>query len=231
MFETAKTLTKDLKLYKKESLNYYGWYKREPNGKSYKLLDNNIGYITLKNIKKEDIDKIQAELKDTKGIIVDIRNYPSTFSVFSLGNFLNSNRANFVKFTKGNVNNPGEFVYRKGHKVGLKRKWSYNGKKVIVLVNELTQSQAEYTAMAFKAGDKTTIVGSTTAGADGNVSRISIPGGLRTMISGIGVYYPDGTETQRVGIIPDVEVNLTINGIKKGIDEPLDKAIEIINNN
>ena len=44
--------------------------------------------------------------------------------------------------------------------------------------------------MAFRAGDNTTIVGSTTAGADGNVSRIALPGGLSTMISGIGIYYP-----------------------------------------
>ena len=49
------------------------------------------------------------------------------------------------------------------------------------------------------------------------------------MISGIGVYYPDGTETQRVGIVPDIEVKSTIEGIKKGKDELLEKAIEIIN--
>lgn len=99
----------------------------------------------------------------------------------------------------------------------------------MVLVNNLSQSQAEYTAMAFRAAPKTTIIGSTTAGADGNVSEIWLPGGLYTMISGIGVYYPDGTETQRVGIIPDIEVKPTIKGIKEGRDEVLEKAIEIIN--
>jgi len=30
------------------------------------------------------------------------------------------------------------------------------------------------------------------------------------MISGIGVYYPDGTETQRIGIIPDIELRPTL---------------------
>jgi len=49
------------------------------------------------------------------------------------------------------------------------------------------------------------------------------------MISGSGVYYPDGTETQRVGIVPDIEVKPTIEGIKNGKDELLEKAIEIIN--
>ncbi len=83
--------------------------------------------------------------------------------------------------------------------------------------------------MAFRAGENTTIVGSTTAGADGNVSTILLPGGLRTMISGIGIYYPDGKETQRIGIVPDVKIEPTINGIKNGKDEVLEKATEIIN--
>ncbi len=104
---------------------------------------------------------------------------------------------------------------------------TYKG-KLIVLVNELSVSQSEYTAMAFRAGDNTTIVGSTTAGADGNVSPIQLPGGLRTMISGIGVYYPNGEETQRVGIVPDIKVTPTVAGIRKGKDEVLEKAIEVI---
>ncbi|ODS73989.1 MAG: hypothetical protein ABS46_19785 [Cytophagaceae bacterium SCN 52-12] len=82
--------------------------------------------------------------------------------------------------------------------------------------------------MAFRAGDNTTIIGSTTAGAHGNVSAIMLPGGLKTMVSGIGVYYPNGTETQRVGIVPDIEVKPTIEGIRKGRDELLEKAVEII---
>ena len=98
------------------------------------------------------------------------------------------------------------------------------------MVNEKSQSQAEYTAMAFKAVNNSKIVGSTTAGADGNVSEIFLPGGLRTWISGIGIYYPDGTETQRIGIIPDVVVKPTIEGIKANRDEVLEKAIELINN-
>ncbi|TNE62503.1 MAG: hypothetical protein EP344_04975, partial [Bacteroidetes bacterium] len=57
---------------------------------------------------------------------------------------------------------------------------------------------------------------------------IFLPGGLRTMISGIGVYYPNGVETQRFGIVPDIELKPTIDGVRKGKDELLEKAIEII---
>jgi C-terminal processing protease CtpA/Prc len=85
--------------------------------------------------------------------------------------------------------------------------------------------------MAYRTAPNATVIGSTTAGADGNVSSIRLPGGISTMISGIGVYYPDGRETQRIGIVPDIEVKPTIEGIKNGKDEVLEKAIEFIRKN
>lgn len=111
--------------------------------------------------------------------------------------------------------------------VGQSNQDYYKG-KVVILINEITQSQAEYTAMALRTAPDATVIGSTTAGADGNVSEIILPGGLKTMISGIGIYYPDGKETQRVGIIPDIELRPTVKGIAEGRDELLDKAIGLI---
>jgi C-terminal processing protease CtpA/Prc len=69
------------------------------------------------------------------------------------------------------------------------------------------------------------VIGSTTAGADGDVSQIPLPGGLNTMISGLGVFYPDQKPTQRIGIVPDIEVKPTIAGIRDGRDEVLEVAI------
>jgi C-terminal processing protease CtpA/Prc len=103
----------------------------------------------------------------------------------------------------------------------------YKG-KIVIIVNEESQSQAEYTTMAFSTAPNVTVIGSTTAGADGNISPIILPGYIYTYISGIGVYYPDGRETQRVGIVPDIEVKPTIQGIREGRDELLEKAIELI---
>jgi C-terminal processing protease CtpA/Prc len=221
----GKTQTKMLRLFPRDSLDIYYWY-RESTDKCYKMLDNNIGYVTLATIKEEDIENIKNEFENTEGIIIDIRNYPSTFVPFSLGSYFISSTTPFVKFTMGNINNPGEFTFSDNLEIPSTGK-TYKG-KLVVLVNELSQSQAEYTAMAFRAGDSTTIVGSTTAGADGNVSAILLPGGLRTMISGIGVYYPDGQETQRIGIVPDIEVKPSIEGIRAGRDELLEKAIDVI---
>jgi C-terminal processing protease CtpA/Prc len=217
---------KELQLYDREALNIYHWYRVDESEKCYKLLDENIGYVTLATIKTEDIPEIKKIFKNTTGIIIDIRNYPSTFVPFLLGSFFVSKPTSFVKFTIGNMNNPGEFTFKTGDFIP-KDKEPYQG-KLVILVNENTQSQAEYTAMAFRAGKNTTIIGSTTAGADGNVSTIFLPGGLRTMISGIGVYYPNGKETQRIGIVSDIIVEPTIEGIKNRKDEILEKAIEVI---
>ena len=98
----------------------------------------------------------------------------------------------------------------------------------MILVDETTQSQAEYTTMALRSSPQAVVVGSTTAGADGNVSAIPLPGGLRTMITGLGVFYPDKRPTQRVGIIPDVEVRPTIAGIRAGRDEVLEEGLRQI---
>lgn len=219
-----------LNLYHIKSIKgYYRWYKVEKDKPSFKNLDNNIGYITLENIAPADVKIIKKEFKDTKGIIVDVRNYPSAFMPFRLGRFFTSKDSPFVKFSIGNMDYPGEFNY--GKELSIHPDDDFYKGKVVVLVNEITQSQGEYTAMAFRAGDNVTIIGSTTAGADGNTSTIYLPGGLMTMISGIGIYYPNGRETQRIGIIPDVEIKPTIKGIKEGRDELLEKAIEIIINN
>jgi C-terminal processing protease CtpA/Prc len=217
----------EVPLYERQKLNIYYSYKVNKNEKGYKKINRNIGYITLANITDADIPEIKKLLKNTKGIIIDIRNYPSIYIPFTLAPWFVSKTTPFVKFTGGNANNPGEFSFTHVGEIpaGTDR---YKG-KLIVLVNEVSQSAAEYAATALRAGENTTVVGSTTAGADGNVSPISLPGGLTTRISGIGVYYPNGKETQRVGIVPDVIVKPTIEGIKKGKDEVMEKAIELIN--
>ncbi|WP_159637733.1 S41 family peptidase [Sphingobacterium composti Ten et al. 2007 non Yoo et al. 2007] len=217
----------DVPLYDRKQLNMYNWYKVNKDEKCFKILHGNIGYITLANIKEEDIPEIKKSFKSTKGIIIDIRNYPSTFVPFKLGSYFLSEPTQFVKFTQGNPNNPGEFTFTQPLEIPNEKE-NFEG-KLVVLINEKSQSQAEYTAMAFRAAKNSVIIGSTTAGADGNVSTILLPGGLRTMISGIGVYYPDGRETQRIGIVPDIIVTPTIEGIRLGKDEVLNKAIEIIN--
>lgn len=196
---------------------------------SHSEIGKDIGYIYPGSLKNGEIDEIMNSFLNKKGIIIDMRCNPSDFIVFSLGKYLMPKPTEFVKFTITSLTNPGLFTFADTLKVGKVNPDYFKG-KVIILVNEITQSSAEYTTMALKLAPNATVIGSTTAGADGNVSAIVLPGNIRTMISGIGVYYPDGTETQRIGIVPDIIVKPTIEGIKLGKDEVLDKAIEIINN-
>ncbi len=183
----------------------------------------------LETISENDINSLKEVFKDTKGIIIDARNYPAAFVPFSLGSYFASTATPFVKFTAGNINTPGEFSFTNPISIPGTVP-SYAG-KLVIIVNEFTQSQAEYTSMAFKATGNAIVIGSQTAGADGNISVINLPGGLKTFISGIGVYYPDGGETQKIGIVPDIEIKPTIKSIIEGRDIVLGKSIEWINNN
>lgn len=200
---------------------------RDTEVTSHSEIGKEIGYIFPGSLKKGEIDEIMKSFRDKKGIIIDLRCYPSEFIVFSLGKYLMPEPTEFVKFTMTSLTTPGLFAFTKPLKVGEKNPDYYKG-KVVILINETTQSQAEYTTMALRVAPKATVIGSTTAGADGNVSSILLPGNIRTMLSGIGVYYPDGSETQRIGIVPDIEIKSNITRIREGKDEVLDKAIELI---
>ena len=202
-------------------------YTRSAPKASHRLLSPDIGYIWLQTLKRDSVPFIMEKFKNTKGIIIDIRCYPSDFPIFQLGAYLTPQPTGFVKFTKGSIEQPGTFTFTDLTKVGNNNEKCYKG-KVVVIVNEQTQSSAEYHAMAFQTAPQATVIGSTTSAADGNVSQIVLPGNVPTMITGIGVYYPDGRETQRVGIALDMEVKPTIRGINEGRDELLEKAMEII---
>jgi len=215
-----------LQLYAFEDIDFKAWQERNNAEKNYEILQDNIGYINLGRTKNNDIEDIKIALKSTKGLIIDIRNYPSGFFPFTLGSYFISDTTTFVKFRKGRISSPGTFPFTEPLKI-QNQGATYSG-KIVVLVNEYTQSMAEYTTMAFQASPNTTILGSQTAGADGNISNLSLPGGLEVSFSGVGVYYPDGTETQRTGIDIDVYCRPTIEGIRTDKDEVLEIAKEII---
>ena len=47
------------------------------------------------------------------------------------------------------------------------------------------------------------------------------------MISGIGIFYPDGSPTQGIGIVPDITLLPTTFGVQTGQDELIEKAKQI----
>ncbi|NJD23145.1 MAG: peptidase S41 [Melioribacter sp.] len=191
-----------------------------------KILDNNIGYLFPGTINNSELPELMKSFLKCKAIIIDFRCYPSD-NVFDLIEYLIPAPTQFMKFSMVNLVMPGMFIFNDPQTVGKNNPDYFKG-KVVVIVNEITQSSAEFYSMALRKAPRATVIGSTTAGADGDIRDIILPGGIKTRISGFGVYYPDGGETQRIGIVPDVEIKPTIKGLIEGKDELLEKAIQII---
>ncbi len=70
-------------------------------------------------------------------------------------------------------------------------------------------------------------IGSQTSGADGNITYFMLSQDIQSGFSNLGVYYPNSDSTQRIGIVPDSVVTLTIAGIMQGRDEVLEKALQV----
>lgn len=225
-----KTATVRLKCYPFNRVNYK---KPLPADTGFKMINSKVAYIHASRLGAK-LASVMPLAMEAKAIIVDLRTYPKPTSfTWDLAKFLFNEPKDVARYTAGSVETPGLFTYMpddymKQVRIGVANANPYRG-KVIVLVDQETQSLAELSAMALRAGPNTIVVGSQTAGADGSVGMpITFPGGISSAFTQIGVYYPDGRETQRVGIVPDVTVKPSVKGIRDGRDEILEKAIALV---
>jgi hypothetical protein len=104
---------------------------------------------------------------------------------------------------------------------------AYTG-NLFILVNELTLSQAEYTCQYLSYHPSAKVFGTQTAGADGNVSYLTLPSGMTTYFTSLGWYYSDGYQQQRNGVKIDTVVSPTPEGIRQGKDEILLAALDCV---
>lgn len=200
---------------------------KTPVDTSFRMLPGNIGYIYPALLKEGDLEYIKKAFRDTRGIVIDMRCYPGVFMPFTYGAWLKSRPSTFVRFSRCSFDRPGLFWRKDDAENGQEEGDHYKG-KLVILVDSRTQSQAEYTTMALQTVPGAVVIGSTTSGADGNVATFLLPGGISTMLSSIGVYYPDGSETQRVGVKIDKVLRPTIKGFREGRDELLEAAVKTI---
>ena len=208
------------------SVDFSRTYSHDLPGPAFQLVAPDVAYVKISTLHQADCAADIQAAAGTRGLIIDIRDYPTDFPIYVLGGMLVSQPAPFAWFTHADVANPGAFHW--GDITYLAPSPPHYSGKVVILVDETTQSSAEFHAMAFRAAPGAVVLGSTTAGADGNVSTVPIPGAQSSYISGLGVFYPDQRPTQRVGIVPDVWVTPTIEGVRAGRDEVLDAAIRLI---
>lgn len=191
-----------------------------------RIMSNHIGYVNMGKLTKDKVHKVMKQMMTMDAIIFDLRNYPHR-TAFKIAKYLNENRKACVVCSVPLNGNPGVFHYEKPQYAGSKNSKYYKG-KVVILVNELTISHAEYSCMILQTAKNVTVIGSQTAGADGPISYFTFPGGYKTAFTGIGIFYPDGRETQRIGIVPDIKVEQTVDGVRKGKDEILEKAVQFL---
>ena len=183
-----------------------------------------IGYINMALLQSNQVDSVYTNLKDKPAIIFDLRNYPNGTG-YELSSLLFSNSIGFASFLLPDVTYPGTYSWYLDSVTGNTIN-PYNG-RVIILVDGNTESQAEFTAMMLRALPHSIVVGSQTAGADGNVTYWNLTQDIQIGFTSLGVYYPNGDSTQRIGIVPDTVVKPTIEGIRQHRDEVLEAALAI----
>ena len=194
-----------------------------------------IGYIKAYGENNKSIVSQYQKAKQKNTIIIDLRGYPNIELDRLFYNYFYKEKAVFIKYTLADSIYAGKFTtfYDSLSTIpfyynDVKDKPQYYEGKIVVLVNENTLSNAEFITMQLQTQSNVTVVGSQTAGSDGNMAYVPLPGGFRATFSGLGVEYPDGSQTQRVGIKIDVKIKQTLAGVISGKDEILEAAIAYI---
>ena len=190
----------------------------------------NIYYINVGRLEEDEINKIMKESRDTEGIILDMRNYPSSFIPYDLAEHLIPTKTTFVKPLVANPLLPGQFYYLDDLVSGQSDENSesvYQG-KIVIIMNEQTISQGEFTIMSIRNAANAIVLGRDSAATDGDVLSFTLPGNIETTMTGVGIFDANGNQTQRIGLKPDIDINPTIERIKENKDEYLEKAIQVI---
>lgn len=194
---------------------------------------DNVGFIDFSLLETSEIDSIMKAMKNTKGIVFDLRGYNPNGGVIKTFNYLFPEPKWFGIVTKPDFGKPGRFCWQdyiitEDYKYIGKTNPDYYKGKIVILVNENTQSLSEMWSMIFQMAPNITIVGSQTSGADGNETPIPLVNGEKMIFSGVGIFYTDKKETQRIGIVPDVVVKPTISDLQNKIDPLINKGFEVI---
>lgn len=212
-----------------ESLNRNSYYENQLNNNASPIWKDttvngncNFGIVDMGRLEVSDIENMFDDLWDTDAIIFDLRNYPNA-TLWDIVDYLYPSNIHIANFTVPDIRYPGR-LYWSPEYIGYGTSNPYSG-RLIILMDERTQSMAEYTCMGFEQFPDAIKIGSTTAAADGNVAAIYLPGKITTYATFLGTFYPDYTQTQRVGIIPDYEVHPTISGVRAGNDEIMKFAL------
>ena len=195
----------------------------------YRQIGDSIWYLNMDMIEIDTINKLLPVLEKCKAIICDARGYPKNNHDF-ITHLMKTDDTTSAWMQVPQIIYPDHenIAGYKKYEWMMKAKKPYLGdKKIVYIIDGSAISYAE-SCLGYIDGYKlATIVGQPSAGTNGNVNPFELPGGYRVIWTGMKVLKHNGSQHHGIGILPSVYVTKTIQGIKDGRDEFLDKAIEI----
>lgn len=202
-----------------------------PAHDTFCVLPEGFGYFDLIKLTQGDVDDAFDKVRDTPGLIMDMRGYPkgTAWAICARLTFEPMIMAKFSRpqWSGADPAHSTEFTF--DQPIQPSNTWRYTG-PIVVLIDERAISQSEHSCLGFEGAAKgrITFIGSPTTGANGDVTNCVLPGGISVRFSGHDVRHADGRTLQRVGIQPDVKAVPTIKGLLEGKDEVLEAAVEFL---
>jgi hypothetical protein len=187
-----------------------------------------IWYVDLDRATDKDLDAAMPHLAEAKGLVLDMRGYPSHFSMGFLGHFADE-PLQCARWEIPLANWPDREHLDFDH-----ARWNLPplAPPITARTAFITDGRAISAAETFmgivEAYKLAEIVGEPTAGTNGNVNAVSLPGGYSIMFTGMKVLKHDGSQHHGVGIIPTIPAHRTVEGIAAGKDEMLDAALDAV---
>ncbi len=201
----------------------------EPRPASIEQLEDGIFYVDLSRAPMSQITPRLSELAGAAGVIFDLRGYPRDNTPV-IGHLLDRPDTSWAWMRIPQIIYPDreKIVGYQNHGWGLQPLQPHITGRVVFLTDGRAISYAESYMSFIEHYRLAEIVGQPTAGTNGNVNVLLLPGGFRIPWTGMRVVKHDGSQHHLVGILPTVPVNRTVEGVIDGRDEFLEKALELI---
>ena len=193
-------------------------------------IEPGIWYIDLTKIDDNRFNDVLEKLVTAKGIVFDLRGYPSTSTIFI--EHIIRTQVSSPKFLVPIYSFPDQkSINYKDVSWNLEPQEPTLNAKIVFLTDAREISYAE-TCLGiieyYKLGE---IVGEPTAGTNGNIARMQVLNDYELVWTAMKVLNQEGSQHHGVGINPTVTLLRTVQGISEGRDEQVEKAISIIHNN
>jgi C-terminal processing protease CtpA/Prc len=203
----------------------------EPSHPPIERLNDGIYYVDLGRAPMSDIDAIMNLLATAPGVIFDVRGRPNSNHQI-LSHLLTRADDSAAWLAIPHVIRPDHTP--KSIPTWEKTGWGmpalqpHIGGRVAFLTGPGAVSYAESVMGLVEHYQLGAIIGSATAGTNGDVAEITEPTGCRTTFTGLRVTKHDGSRQHLIGIQPTIPASRTIAGVIAGRDEVLEKALAYV---